>query len=93
MLNKGNKIHNFILLTFVIPFYYGSGTAINYGSGSATMLSPEPNVWRCLNAVIAAVNQSLETSLLSDRDNIEDFKAKRSTVHSVGWRQPFPFLY
>ncbi len=27
--------HN--LSTFVIPFYYGSGTVINYGSGSATV--------------------------------------------------------
>jgi hypothetical protein len=31
MLSKGNQI----LLTFVIPFYFGSGTEINYGSGSA----------------------------------------------------------
>jgi hypothetical protein len=41
MLNEGNQIpvHNFKLSvgTFVIPFLYGSGsgTVINYGSGSA----------------------------------------------------------
>jgi hypothetical protein len=41
MLNKENHIHNFVTVsvrTFVIPFYYGSGTVngivINYGSGS-----------------------------------------------------------
>jgi hypothetical protein len=42
MLNEGNQIHNFILYvrTSVISFYYGSGsgfgsgTVINYGSGS-----------------------------------------------------------
>jgi hypothetical protein len=39
MLNEGNQIHNFYCVsvrTFVIPFYYGSGsgTGINYGSGS-----------------------------------------------------------
>jgi hypothetical protein len=40
ILNEGNQIHNFFPVsvgTFVIPFYYssGSGTEINNGSGSA----------------------------------------------------------
>jgi hypothetical protein len=37
MLNEGNDIHHFYCVfvrTFVIPFYYGSGTIISYGSGS-----------------------------------------------------------
>jgi hypothetical protein len=43
MLNEGNQIHNFILCvcerTFVIPFYSGSVTIINYGSGSGSLRS------------------------------------------------------
>jgi hypothetical protein len=39
MLNEGNQMQNFILcvceyLCDTIPFSYGSGTVINYGSGS-----------------------------------------------------------
>jgi hypothetical protein len=38
MLNEVNQIHNFLptvsVRTFVIPFYYDSGTVIKYGSGS-----------------------------------------------------------
>ncbi len=35
MLNKGNSNTQFYTVsTFVIPFYYGSGTVITYGSGS-----------------------------------------------------------
>jgi hypothetical protein len=38
MSNEGNKIHNFYtVLTFVIPFYYGSGTVIIYGSDSVSV--------------------------------------------------------
>jgi hypothetical protein len=39
MINEGNQIHNYLIIycvfvrTFVIPFYYGSGTVISYGSG------------------------------------------------------------
>jgi hypothetical protein len=40
ILNEGNQIHNFYTVcfvrTFVIPFYYGSGTVINHGSGSGS---------------------------------------------------------
>jgi hypothetical protein len=44
MLNEGNQLRNFYTVsvrTFVIPFYYGSGSAeaksyVSYGSGSAT---------------------------------------------------------
>jgi hypothetical protein len=37
MLNEGNQIHNLYCVfvrTFEIPFYYGAGTVISYGSGS-----------------------------------------------------------
>ncbi len=39
ILNEENQINNFILCVwenFVVPFYYGSGTVINYGSGSGS---------------------------------------------------------
>jgi hypothetical protein len=44
-LNEGNQIIKYTILycvivrTFVIPFYYGSGTVINYGSGSDFLTS------------------------------------------------------
>jgi len=40
--NEGNQIHNFVLCVsenFVIPIYDGSGTVINYGSGSDILTS------------------------------------------------------
>jgi hypothetical protein len=56
MLNEGNQIHNFIVSvkTLGIPFYYGSvsgsgsGTVINYGSGSASQKVTVPVPQRCL---------------------------------------------
>jgi hypothetical protein len=45
ILNEGNQIPGYTILycvfvrTFVITFYYGSGTVINYGSGSNFLTS------------------------------------------------------
>jgi hypothetical protein len=50
MLNEGNQIHNFILClfvrTFVILFYYGSGSDFltSYGSGSTRQKVTVPTV-------------------------------------------------
>ncbi len=42
-LNEDNQIQIILycvfVRTFVIPFYYGSGTVINYGSGSNFLTS------------------------------------------------------
>jgi hypothetical protein len=47
MLNDGIKytiLYCVFVITFVIPFYYGSGTVINYGSGSTLLKVTVPTV-------------------------------------------------
>jgi hypothetical protein len=41
---KHTVLYGVFVRTFVIPFYYGSGTVINYGSGSVstTLKGPGP---------------------------------------------------